>query len=135
MSVYVFAYPNYTADQVMAVYFSLIYAPVTLSFVYLARQYEGGIYLVWVIFISSWVSDTFAYLVGVMLGKHKLAPVLSPKKSIEGSVGGIVGAVLIWSSLWKLFKFGVWCAVYGRNFGIYWWCWLSDFAGGGFGSI
>ncbi len=95
MSVYVFAYPNYTADQVMAAYFSLIYAPVTLSFVYLARQYEGGIYLVWVIFISSWVSDTFAYLVGVMLGKHKLAPVLSPKKSIEGSVGGIVGAVLI----------------------------------------
>ena len=79
----------------MAAYFSLIYAPVTLSFVYLARHYEGGIYLVWVIFISSWVSDTFAYLVGVMLGKHKLAPVLSPKKSIEGSVGGIVGAVLI----------------------------------------
>jgi phosphatidate cytidylyltransferase len=46
------------------------------------------------IFISSWISDTCAYLVGVMIGKHKLAPVLSPKKSIEGSVGGIVGAAI-----------------------------------------
>lgn len=94
MSVYVFAYPKFHANQVMNTYFSLIYAPVMLSFVFLTRQLENGIYLVWMIFISSWISDTFAYLTGVMIGRHKLAPVLSPKKSIEGSVGGIVGAAL-----------------------------------------
>lgn len=94
MSVYVFGFPKYHANQVMNAYFSLIYAPVMLSFVFLTRQLEDGIYLVWMIFISSWISDTFAYLTGVMIGRHKLAPVLSPKKSIEGSVGGIVGAAL-----------------------------------------
>lgn len=95
MFVYVFGFSKYHANQVMNTYFSLIYAPVMLSFVFLTRQLENGIYLVWMIFISSWISDTFAYLVGVMIGKHKLAPVLSPKKSIEGAVGGIVGATIV----------------------------------------
>lgn len=95
MSVYVFAFPLYGAHQVMAAYFSLVYAPVMLSFVFLTRELEHGIYLVWMIFINSWISDTCAYLVGVMLGKHKLAPVLSPKKSVEGAVGGIVGSALV----------------------------------------
>ncbi len=95
MFVYVFGFSKYNANQVMNTYFSFIYAPVMLSFVFLTRQLENGIYLVWMIFISSWVSDTFAYLVGVMIGKHKLAPALSPKKSIEGAVGGIAGAAAV----------------------------------------
>ena len=94
MSVYVFAFPKYSAHQVMAAYFSLVYAPVMLSFVFLTRELEHGVYLVWMIFINSWISDTCAYLTGVMAGRHKLAPVLSPKKSVEGSVGGIVGSAL-----------------------------------------
>lgn len=95
MFVYVFSYPKYTANQVMATYFSLIYAPVMLSFIFLTRQLSYGVYLVWMIFISSWISDTCAYLVGVLFGKHKLAPVLSPKKSIEGSIGGIAGSAIV----------------------------------------
>lgn len=95
MFAYVFGFSKYHANQVMDTYFSLIYAPVMLSFVFLTRQLENGIYLVWMIFISSWISDTCAYLVGVMIGKHKLAPVLSPKKSIEGAVGGVVGAAAV----------------------------------------
>ena len=104
MSVYVFAYPRFHADQVMAAYFSLIYAPVMLSFVFLTRQLDNGIYLVWMIFISSWISDTFAYLTGVMFGRHKLAPVLSPKKSVEGAVGGIAGAALTGALFGVLFR-------------------------------
>lgn len=95
MFVYVFGYPQYTANQVMTTYFSLIYAPVMLSFIFLTRQLQYGIYLVWMIFISSWISDTCAYLVGIMIGKHKLAPQLSPKKSIEGSIGGILGSAIV----------------------------------------
>lgn len=95
MFVYVFGFSKFHANQVMNTYFSLIYAPVLLSFVFLTRQLENGIYLVWMIFISSWISDTCAYLVGVMIGKHKLAPVLSPKKSIEGAVGGVLGAAAV----------------------------------------
>ena len=104
MSVYVFAYPRFHANQVMAAYFSLIYAPVMLSFVYLTRQLDNGIYLVWMICISSWISDTFAYLTGVMFGRHKLAPVLSPKKSVEGAVGGIAGAALTGALFGVLFR-------------------------------
>lgn len=95
MFVYVFAFPRFTANQVMATYFSLIYAPVMLSFIFLTRQLEYGVYLVWMIFISSWISDTCAYLVGVLIGKHKLVPQLSPKKTIEGSIGGILGSAIV----------------------------------------
>ena len=95
MFVYVFSFPKFTANQVMATYFSLIYAPVMLSFIFLTRQLEYGIYLVWMIFISSWISDTCAYLVGVLMGKHKLVPQLSPKKTIEGSLGGIIGSAVV----------------------------------------
>lgn len=95
MFVYVFNFPKCNANQVMSTYFSLIYCPVMLSFVFLTRELENGIYLVWMIFICSWISDTCAYLVGVIFGKHKLAPVLSPKKSIEGALGGVFGAGIV----------------------------------------
>ena len=95
MFVYVFSFPKFTANQVMATFFSLIYAPVMLSFIFLTRELEHGEYLVWMIFISSWISDTCAYLVGVLMGKHKLVPQLSPKKTIEGSLGGILGSAVV----------------------------------------
>ena len=51
--------------------------------------------MLWLVFLSAWGCDTCAYCTGVLIGKHKLAPVLSPKKSIEGAVGGVVGAALL----------------------------------------
>ena len=45
-------------------------------------------------FILSFACDTFAYFVGCTIGKHKLAPKVSPKKSIEGSIGGLAGNVV-----------------------------------------
>ena len=95
MFVYVFTFPKYQASQVMAAFFGFAYAPVMFSFIYQTRQLQYGIYLVWMIFISSWVCDTFAYLTGMMIGKHKMTPKLSPKKSVEGAVGGVVGAALL----------------------------------------
>lgn len=95
MIVYVFAFPKFHADKVMTTFFSVMYAPVLLSFIYLTRVLEDGVYIVWMIFISSWICDTCAYLVGVLIGKHKMAPKLSPKKSIEGAVGGVVGSALV----------------------------------------
>ncbi len=92
--VYVFSFPKYNASQVMTTFFCIFYAPIMFSFIYQTRETSYGIYMVWMIFISSWISDTFAYLTGMLFGKHKLAPLLSPKKSIEGSIGGIVGSLL-----------------------------------------
>ena len=95
MFCYVALFPKYEASQVMAAVFSFLYAPVLLSFAYLTRECENGIYLVWLILISSWGCDTCAYCVGMLIGKHKMAPVLSPKKSVEGGIGGVVGAGLL----------------------------------------
>ena len=95
MFVYVFAYPKYSAKDVMAIFFGMFYVAVMLSYVYQIRVLENGVYLAFLIFICSWGCDTCAYCVGVLLGKHKMAPVLSPKKSIEGAVGGVVGTALL----------------------------------------
>ena len=90
MFVYVFSFPRFRAEQVMTAFFCAFYAPVLFTFIFLTRNLPNGIYMVWMIFISSWICDTCAYLTGMAIGKHKLAPVLSPKKSIEGAVGGVV---------------------------------------------
>ncbi len=92
---YVFAYPRYRAPEIMGAYFGLIYVVFMLSFVFLVRVLPGGQHLIWLIFISAWGSDTLAYCSGMLFGKHKLAPELSPKKSIEGAVGGVLGAALL----------------------------------------
>ena len=93
--VYVFGYPKYHAEQVMAAFFGVIYVAVMLSFIYHTRSLPDGKFLVWLIFLCSWGCDTCAYCVGMLIGKHKMAPVLSPKKSIEGAVGGVAGAALL----------------------------------------
>ncbi|MDO4339008.1 MAG: phosphatidate cytidylyltransferase [Eubacteriales bacterium] len=95
MFVYVFTYPKYNAHQVMAAFFGVVYVAVMLSFILLTRNLEGGKYIVWLIFLCSWGCDTCAYCVGMLIGRHKMAPVLSPKKSVEGAVGGVVGAAVL----------------------------------------
>ena len=92
LAVYVFTFPKYETQQVMAAFFGIVYIPVMLSFIYQTRMLSDGFYLVWLIFLCSWGCDTCAYCTGMLIGKHRLAPILSPKKSIEGAVGGVLGA-------------------------------------------
>ena len=70
-----------------------------LSFLYQTRMVpiegKNTPIVYFLIFICSWGCDTCAYAVGMLIGKHKMAPILSPKKSIEGGIGGIVGAALL----------------------------------------
>ena len=95
MAVYVFTFPNYRSEQVMTVFFGVFYVAVMLSYIYQTRNLPDGAYLVWLIFLCSWGCDTCAYCVGMLIGKHKMSPILSPKKSVEGAVGGVVGAALL----------------------------------------
>lgn len=95
MSLYVFTFPKYRTEEVTVAFFGVFYVAVMLSYLYQVRAMTDGIYMVWLIVISSWGCDTSAYCVGMLFGKHKLAPVLSPKKSIEGAVGGVAGAALL----------------------------------------
>ena len=95
MFLYVVTFPKFQATQVLAAFFAFVYAPVMLSFVYLTRSCPQGIYMVWMILISSWGCDTCAYAVGKLIGKKKIFPILSPHKSLEGCIGGVLGAALI----------------------------------------
>lgn len=95
MAVYVFTFPKYSTEKVIMAVFGVIYVPVMMSYMYLVRNIEDGAFFFWLIFVASWACDTCAYLAGVVCGKHKMAPILSPKKTIEGAVGGVIGAALI----------------------------------------
>ena len=95
MAVYVFTFPKYRTEEITGAFFGVCYVPVMLSFLYQTRVMDDGAFLVWLIFLSSWGCDTCAYCSGMLLGKHKLAPVLSPKKSEEGAVGGTLGAAAL----------------------------------------
>ncbi|MBF7095811.1 phosphatidate cytidylyltransferase [Alkalibacter mobilis] len=81
-------------NTVFGVY-GLIYVSFFLGHLILLDGLAAGSYLVWLVFIISFSTDTFAYIVGMRIGKHRLSPKISPKKSIEGSIGGTLAAVLI----------------------------------------
>lgn len=55
----------------------------------------GNHILIGLVFVLAFSSDSFAYLVGITFGKHKLIPDVSPKKSVEGALGGIIGTVIL----------------------------------------
>ena len=75
--------------------------------IYIHDTVAGGTYFYLLAFVGAWVTDTFAYFTGVLLGRHKLIPDVSPKKTVEGAVGGtvfctlaFVGFGLLYNSLW-----------------------------------
>ena len=78
-----------------------------MSLIYMHDMIAGGRYFYLLAFIGAWVTDTFAYFTGMLFGKHKLIPDVSPKKTVEGAVGGVVfctlafvGFGLLYNSLW-----------------------------------
>ncbi len=75
--------------------FGVLYVSLTLGHLLLTRTLPGGEYLIFFLVLVTWAGDTGAYYAGVTLGRHKLAPVVSPNKTIEGLVGGLVLAVVV----------------------------------------
>ena len=109
--------PRTRMADVAVTAFGPIYTGYMLSAVVLLREavpgFPGALLSIGVC-ASLWISDSFAYMVGSRLGKHKMAPKISPNKSWEGFVGGLVGSVLIWMILWAtgLYGFDLWFAVF-----------------------
>ncbi len=96
MFTYVCSFKSKKASQAAFSLLGIFYVTIPLSFLYRIRIIEKyGIYVFILLFVCSWIADTFAYFTGVTLGRHKLVPNLSPKKSVEGAVGGVVGAALV----------------------------------------
>ncbi|MBP3896198.1 MAG: phosphatidate cytidylyltransferase [Mogibacterium sp.] len=72
---------------------TLVYIPFFAYHMVLIDQTEYRLFI-WIVVIAAFGSDIFAYFTGYFLGKHKMAPNLSPKKTIEGAVGGLIGSSL-----------------------------------------
>lgn len=74
-------------------WFGLLYVTFSLSHILMLNKVDNN-FFIWYVFIIAWGSDTFAYLVGKWIGKRKLTDI-SPNKTVEGSLGGVIGAVLL----------------------------------------
>ncbi len=83
-----------TIVDVAITVFSLAYIPFMFSFLKLILMMANGRFLILYVFTAAFASDTFAYFIGSKFGKNKLCPEISPKKTIEGSIGGILGVIL-----------------------------------------
>lgn len=95
---YVFT-PRASVADVAVTVFAPLYTSFTLSCLIVIRQLDSGIDGALVtlgVMFSVWVNDAFAYFVGSAIGAHKLVPRISPNKSVEGFVGGLVGSVIVW---------------------------------------
>lgn len=66
-----------------------------------------GAVLIWIMFIGTWASDTFAYFTGSALGRHKLCPSISPNKTVEGFLGSVVGTTASVAGLGMFFSLPV----------------------------
>lgn len=89
-------------QDVAVSFFGAAYTGLLLSGLMIVRQAVedpwGGL-VVFLLFLSVWANDAFAYFVGSKIGKHKLAPRVSPKKSWEGFAAGLVGSMLVWVAM------------------------------------
>lgn len=118
---------EYTFIDVSLTLLGFIYCGILFSFVYLVNAKPAGEFLIWIIFIGSWLSDTAAFYSGKFFGKHKLSPRVSPKKTIEGSIGGLIGATIFTGifgiivqrytnimPIYNYFIIGALCGIFGQ---------------------
>ena len=92
----VFSKGKLSFSKLSELFTSITYVTVSFSSLSLMRYLdrEVGVFVIVLVFLVSWACDTGAYFTGMLFGKHKLIPEISPKKTVEGAIGGIVIATL-----------------------------------------
>ena len=90
----VFSHGKLVLEDVFASYATVFYIMASFGALVLLRDRDFGLYLVILTLYGPWISDVFAYFCGRIFGRHKLIPDVSPKKTVEGAVGGVVFCAL-----------------------------------------
>lgn len=92
---------KYPTQKLYSLIALVLYVVVTLTAIsqirYINDGNEEGKYIYLLVFFGAWISDTFAYFTGRFLGKTPLIPAVSPKKTVEGSIGGIVANMIVFA--------------------------------------
>ncbi|MCS7233186.1 MAG: phosphatidate cytidylyltransferase [Synergistetes bacterium] len=111
--------------SVGATLLGFFYVAWLISYVILLRNLEEGRFWTIVLLLVTWSTDTMAYIVGKTMGRRKLAPSISPNKTVEGFWGGVLGAVLFSSIMGWLFTLPpLWTLLFGFVMGV--WGQLGD---------
>lgn len=90
----IFTNMKITFKDVAYTLLGICYIPIFLMFLEMIRKFEHGKVLIGYVFIISWSTDIFAYIIGRAFGKHKFSKI-SPKKSVEGCIAGVIGSVIL----------------------------------------
>ena len=89
LAVLVFSKGIFSIEEIAVSAFMSFYITVGFSAIVVLRDFfEEGVYTYLLVFVGAWITDIFAYFCGRLFGKHKLIPEVSPKKTVEGSIGG-----------------------------------------------
>ena len=89
-----FFYPRYRLSDLAATVFAPLYIGLLYYFYWISALDSGWVYLIF-LFTATWACDTFAFVVGRNFGRVRFIPELSPKKTFEGTLAGIIGSVLV----------------------------------------
>lgn len=93
-AIWLFNYGKLSLVMVETAFFAGAVIPMIFSVIVRIRMMENGEFMILFPFVAAWMTDTGAYFVGSFLGKHKLCEKISPKKTVEGAVGGVVVCIL-----------------------------------------
>lgn len=94
LTVSVFSEGKVPVDKVCVAFTTCAYIITGFISIIQLRSMKHGAIIYLLVFIAPWVTDTFAYFCGRLFGRHKLIPSVSPKKTVEGSIGGTVFCIL-----------------------------------------
>ena len=108
-----------TMEKMGGSFFLSIVIPYFLSTFIRIREMPDWRYYILLPFVVAWLSDAFALFAGMAFGKHKLAPELSPKKTVEGAVGGLLGSILCCLIYGAVMQFGFGLGVSYLRFALY----------------
>lgn len=89
---------QYHTNKLYSLIALILYVVICLTAIsqirFIDSGHEEGKYIYLLVFFGAWISDTFAYFTGMLLGKTPLIPAVSPKKTVEGSIGGIIANMI-----------------------------------------
>lgn len=88
-------YKKFSLEHLSVIFLLSLIVPMFFSTIIYARELPRGLYNIMLIFLIPWATDVGGYVFGRLFGRHKLAPVISPKKTVEGAIGGVCTSLAV----------------------------------------